>query len=212
MTERKHLCGLYVITDPALTPPATIVSRCADALNGGARIIQLRDKSADHGARLAQAFELGRLCRTHDAVFIINDDARLAAECGADGVHIGREDHALTEARALLGEQAIIGVSCYNELERALDAEQQGADYIAFGRFYPSNTKPGAVQATPSLLEQARKRLSIPVAAIGGITAANTRPLIDAGADMVAVIEGVFGRPSPEQAARQIASHFRDCP
>jgi len=131
---------------------------------------------------------------------IVNDDPRLAWDIGADGVHLGQDDPPYEEARALLGPEATLGVSCYNSLDRAVSAQRIGADYVAFGRFFPSKTKPRAKQAPLALLREARRQLSIPIVAIGGITPENGSALIEAGADRVAVIEGVFGQPDPEAA------------
>jgi thiamine-phosphate pyrophosphorylase len=139
---------------------------------------------------------------------IVNDDLELAQQIGADGVHLGRDDAGAEEARARLGPRAIIGVSCYDRLDRAFEARELGADYAAFGRFYPSATKPLAVQATPELLRRARARLTLPLVAIGGITAENGRSLISAGADMLAVVDSVFGQPDVRRAAAAISRLF----
>ena len=143
-------------------------------------------------------------------MFIVNDDITLAKQTKASGVHLGREDASVADAREQLGPQAIIGVSCYNELTRAETAQAQGADYIAFGRFFPSRTKPQAVQANPDLLREAKKKLHIPVVAIGGITPENGAALIAAGADALAVIEGVFGQPDIRAAAERYARLFKN--
>ena len=156
---------------------------------------------------------LRELTHRHHALLIINDDVALAATCNADGVHIGRHDGGLREARARLGAEAIIGVSCYNQFELARQAVEAGADYVAFGRFFPSRTKPDAVPASLDLLHQARQELDIPVVAIGGITAATAAPLLEAGADMLAVVEGLFTQPDIRAAARQFREllfHHRD--
>jgi len=199
--------GLYAITPEGLHG-ATLVEAATQALAGGARVLQYRDKSGDRARRLADATALCSLCRTHGALFIVNDDLELARACGAHGVHLGREDATPEEARALLGKAALVGLSCYDEWERALQAASAGADYIAFGAFYPSPTKPGAVRADPELLRRARRELGLPVVAIGGITAENAQPLIEAGADMVAVIQGLFARPDIRAAARRISALF----
>jgi thiamine-phosphate pyrophosphorylase len=143
-------------------------------------------------------------------LFIINDDVTLAKETQADGVHLGREDAAIAQARKQLGSRAIIGVSCYNELARAEQAAAQGADYVAFGRFFPSRTKPQAVPASLDLLREAKKKLHIPVVAIGGITPENGASLIAAGANALAVIEGVFGQADVRAAAERYASLFKN--
>jgi thiamine-phosphate pyrophosphorylase len=203
------LSGLYAITDAKLQPADQLVERVCNAIQGGARLIQYRDKSADAGLRLRQANALADLCRQHGVPLIINDDVELAAECGAQGVHLGRDDAEPLTARRLLGDNAIIGVSCYNSLSLALQAAEQGADYIAFGRFFPSRTKPSAVQADLALIEAARQQLVLPIAAIGGITPHNTAPLISAGVAMLAVIQGIFAEPDVRRAAATYAAFFQ---
>lgn len=200
------LRGLYAITSPALCrTPARLPAAVEAALRGGARVVQYRDKESDAAQRRRMAQTLLDLCRAHGARFIVNDDVDLALALGADGVHLGASDLSLREARTRLGGSALIGVSCANLLERALAAQDGGASYVAFGRFFASRTKPDAPQAEPALLRQARGRLRVPLCAIGGITPANARPLIEAGADLVAAVDGVFGDPAPsaiEDAAR----------
>jgi thiamine-phosphate pyrophosphorylase len=202
--------GLYAIADSHYLEPEQFAPAVRAALAGGARVIQYRDKRGDPAGRAAIAHELNRLCVEHGAPLLINDDVALAAEVGAAGVHIGRDDSDMTHTRAQLGPEAIIGVSCYNELERALAAQAGGADYVAFGRFFPSHTKPNAVQATTALLHAACARLHIPIVAIGGITPENGGTLIEAGADALAVIEGVFGQPDIAAAAERYARLFGD--
>ncbi len=202
------LHGLYVITDTALIPDERFGERVAAALRGGARIVQYRDKRDAPALRERLASEMVRLCREFDAISIINDDVELAARVGADGVHVGRDDAALAHARARLGTDAIIGVSCYNRLELAVRAAEQGADYVAFGSFFPSRVKPEAVPAGIELLREARERLTVPRCAIGGITAEKGGPLVEAGADMLAVISDVFAAPDIEAAARRFALLF----
>ncbi|MCB1735936.1 MAG: thiamine phosphate synthase [Gammaproteobacteria bacterium] len=199
------LKGLYAITR---THP-DLRNQVEQALRGGARIIQYRDKSQDRQRRLAEAESLLELCRAHDALFLVNDDVTLATEVGADGVHIGRDDADFDQARNALGDAAIIGVSCYNRLELARAAQQQGADYVAFGSFFPSPTKPEAVPADFALLIMARAELDIPICAIGGIGVEHAPAIVSAGADMVAVISGVFGADDIEAAARAYAAIIR---
>ncbi len=208
MTKADRLRGLYAVTDPGLVPRETVGKAVAAAIRGGARVVQYRDKTATGGERLGTARRLAEVCRRAGVLFIVNDDPGLAAEVGADGVHLGREDAAMEEARALLGAEAVIGVSCYTDLERARRAAAAGADYVAFGRFFPSRTKPDAAQATPDLLEQARRELDLPVVAIGGITPENGAALISAGADMLAVVHALFGQPDIEAAARRFTRLF----
>ena len=210
MTDAR-LRGLYAITDAHVTD--RLARDVEQALRGGAAIIQFRDKSDDQVRRLQTAQALRELTRRHQALLIINDDVALAAQIEADGVHIGRHDAGLREARARLGAEAIIGISCYNQFELARQAVEAGADYIAFGRFYPSKTKPDAVPAGLDLLRRARQELDIPVVAIGGITVDNAAPLLEAGADMLAVVEGLFTQPDIRAATRQFREllfHHRD--
>lgn len=201
------LRGLYVITDNRLTPHDQLLECVEQALRGGAAIVQYRDKRSNYATRLEEANALKRLCRDYDALFIVNDDVLLAQRCAAHGVHLGQDDEVLASARDFLGPNYIIGASCYNRMDLAVQAVKAGADYIAFGRFFPSGTKPGAVQADPALLQQARA-LDVPVCAIGGITEANAAELIAAGADMIAVVEGVFGQPDITAATARLASLF----
>jgi len=203
----SRLSGLYAITDGHLSNDGTLIQAVSEAIAGGARIIQYRDKGDDQARRLNEAQQLLQLCRQYDTTLIINDDVGLAAEIGADGVHLGRDDGNIESARQRL-PKGIIGVSCYNDWQRAQAATQAGADYIAFGAFYPSTTKPNAPRAEPSLLRRVKQELNITVVAIGGITAENGTTLIGAGADMLAVVHGVFGQPDIRQAARQYADLF----
>ncbi|MET0049244.1 MAG: thiamine phosphate synthase [Sedimenticola sp.] len=209
MNSTFELKGLYAITDSTLAANSSIIDQVAQALAGGARVIQYRDKSGDDQKRLAEAGALLTLCRQHHAPLIINDDVELAARIGADGVHLGKDDPDIEAARARLGKQAIIGISCYNQFERAFIAQEAGADYIAFGRFFNSTVKPDAVQAQPDLLRRAKRELKLPMVAIGGITPENGGALIEAGADMLAVIHGVFGQPDIRAACERFNELFR---
>ena len=202
------LRGLYAITDRQLTPGEQLEHGVAAALRGGARIIQYRDKRSDRARRLREAQTLVDLCHFQNALLIINDDVELAAACGADGVHLGKDDIELARARERLGPDATIGVSCYNDINRARAAATAGADYVAFGRFFPSRSKPDASAAALDTLRNARGELRLPLVAIGGITPDNGGILIEAGADMLAVIHGVFGQPDIEAAARRFTDLF----
>jgi len=209
MPDLAQLRGLYGITDSSLCPDdASLTQAVEAALLGGMRVLQYRDKHASAEVRLRQALALRTLCEAHQAVFIINDDVELARQCKAHGVHLGREDGAITLARRQLGDGAIIGSSCYDRLELALEAQDQGADYIAFGRFHASNTKPDTVQAPLELLDQARGRLAVPICAIGGITVANGAELVQRGAHLLAVINGLFAASDIRQRAREFSTFF----
>lgn len=208
--EHKHsnLRGLYAITDSTLLPQGHLVKAVEEAIKGGACVIQYRDKSASAHIRKQQALELSELCKSYQIPFIINDNIELAKEVGATGVHLGKNDVTIEEARKLLGNHALIGISCYNSLEQARAAEAAGASYIAFGSFYSSPTKPDAVKADLYLLQEAKRKLKIPLVAIGGITIDNGTSLIEAGADMLAVINAVFGQTEIEKACRGFSHLF----
>ncbi|VAW78683.1 Thiamin-phosphate pyrophosphorylase [hydrothermal vent metagenome] len=203
-----NLRGLYAITDAGLQAPEQLVARVQLAIDGGAVMIQYRDKSNDRLLRQQQAQRLVELCRERGATLIINDDATLAKEVGAHGVHLGHDDTAISVAREQLGDSAIIGVSCYNQWALAQQAADAGANYIAFGRFFSSHTKPGATEADISLLERAQNELDIPVAAIGGINSDNAGALIDAGADLLAVVHDVFAADDVLAAAQRYQTLF----
>ncbi len=203
----QYLSGLYAITPDSNCPPAQLIQQVAAAIHGGARLIQYRAKSATAAERRTTATALLATCRAAQIPLIINDDVALAAAIGADGVHLGRDDPDPRVARAQLGDAALIGVSCYNELARATAAAQAGATYLAFGSFFPSPTKPAAARATPELLTAAQE-LGLPLVAIGGITPHNGSVLLAAGAQMLAVVSGVFDQADISAAARAYNSLF----
>jgi thiamine-phosphate pyrophosphorylase len=204
---RRPPNGLYALTSD-LDDTTALRGRVAAALAGGARAIQYRNKRASRALRLEQAAALRDICRAHSATFIVNDEVDVALAVGADGVHLGRDDEAIAAARSRLGPAAIVGASCYDSIERAQSAVAAGADYVAFGSFHISATKPGALRADPSVLTVAKARLRVPVVAIGGITVENGAALIAAGADALAVISALFDAPDVEMAARAIAKLF----
>jgi thiamine-phosphate pyrophosphorylase len=191
--------GLYAITQTDGKSPGTVIAEVEAAIRGGAAVVQYRDKNPGNALYLAR--ELVKLCHRHEVPLLINDDLELALEAGADGVHLGKDDGHIREARERLGQEAIIGISCYDSLERALEAQAHGATYAAFGRFFPSGTKPLAAPARVDTLRQAKQALSIPIVAIGGILPENGAALLAAGADLLAVIGGIFDR-DPEASAR----------
>ena len=199
--------GLYAITpDCADTPD--LLRRVRYALAGGASVLQYRNKTADEALRLEQATLLRELTHQFSVPLIVNDDVHLAAEIGADGIHLGTNDMALTSARAVLGPGKIIGASCYNRLPLAQQAVAAGADYVAFGAFFPSTVKPGAVSANIELLRQARAGLAVPLVAIGGITQENGAVLLQAGADALAVISALFDAADIQAAAQDFSILF----
>jgi thiamine-phosphate pyrophosphorylase len=188
--HQPYLRGLYVVTNDDMLLPR-LSAMVAAALKGGAKLVQYRNKFAPSPLRRSQAAELLRIARAAGAKLIVNDDLALALEIGADGVHLGADDGDLAAARAALGPDRILGASCYNDLNRAETAAKAGADYLAFGAMFASNTKTDARQAPLTILAEA-KHFGLPIAAIGGITLNNAPDVITAGADMVAVISDLF--------------------
>jgi thiamine-phosphate pyrophosphorylase len=199
--------GLYLIT-PDDVDTARLLARVRQVI-GLATLLQYRNKAADGALRREQAAALLPLCREAGVPLLVNDDWRLAADIGADGAHLGETDGALREARRALGDAAILGASCYDDLTRAESAAAAGASYLAFGAFFPSPTKPNARRAMPELLADSA-RFGLPRVAIGGITPDNACQLVDAGADLLAVISGVFDAPDPVAAAMAYRACFVD--
>jgi thiamine-phosphate pyrophosphorylase len=198
--------GLYLIT-PDQADTAGLLARTAPLLTAGVAWLQYRNKTAGDALRHQQASELQALCADAGVPLIVNDDVRLAKAVGAAGVHLGEDDGDIGAARALLGAEAIIGASCYNQLERAEAAVAAGANYVAFGAFFPTRSKTGTRRATMDILSQAAS-LGVPRVAIGGITPDNARSLIEAGADLVAVISGVYEAPHPAAAVQAYSQCF----
>lgn len=206
--QQASLRGLYAVTpDDPLLPRMSALVR--EALAGGVKVVQYRNKVAPPPLFRAQAAELLRICRAAGALLIVNDNPEIAADIGADGVHVGREDGGAARARAIVGPDKIIGVSCYDDLSIAERAVAEGADYIAFGAMFPSSVKPGAVAAPLSLLAEAKARFAVPVCAIGGIKTNNVETLIAAGADMAAVITDLFDAPDIAAQARIYQDMFK---
>lgn len=188
-----QLTGIYAITDDTLLPPDRLLAAASEAITAGIRTLQYRSKNTDAHLRLETARALQALCATHAIPLLINDDIELCAAIGAAGVHLGRQDAPLGDARALLGDEAIVGITCHASLEDALEAERRGASYVAFGRFFPSRTKPLAPPADLALLGAARAALNVPIVAIGGINTENGAAVLRAGADMLACVHALFG-------------------
>lgn len=203
-SRRSLIKGLYAITPDELNT-AQLLHKTQLVLQGGATVLQYRNKCADAALQLAQATALRKLAREFGAIFIVNDDALLAQQVAADGVHLGGADGTIAAARALLGNDKLIGVSCYNRLDLAHRAVQNGADYVAFGAFFTSTVKPNAPVASLNLLQQARREIVLPIVAIGGITVENGASLIAAGADALAVISAVFAAAEIKQSAQQFS-------
>lgn len=199
--------GVYALT-PETADTARLLAQVEAALAGGVAAVQYRDKSGDVARRHEQASELGALCRRFGVPLIVNDDLRLADLAGADGVHVGRDDATVREARIVLGPRKFVGASCYQSLDRARAAQAAGADYVAFGSFFASPTKPAAPRAGLDLLREAGSALQVPIVAIGGITPANAPVLIDAGADAIAVLSALFDAPDIRAAAHAFNQRF----
>jgi thiamine-phosphate pyrophosphorylase len=185
-----------------------LLRQVRQALSGGAAILQYRNKSAGTSLQLEQATALRGLTCEFGIPFVVNDDVALAHQVNADGVHLGASDTGAKAARMVLGSHKIIGVSCYNRLSLAREAIASGADYVAFGSFFPSGVKPGAVKADTELLYQARTEFDVPLVAIGGITTLNGASLVDAGADALAVISALFGAADIQAAAQEFTKLY----
>lgn len=207
-SDAFQLAGLYAMADTSVLPEDLLVPATSLAIGSGARLVQYRSKSDDTALKEWQAVDLLHLCRGLNVPLIINDDVELAAAINADGVHLGKDDMTVADARARLGDEVIIGASCYGSVALAEQAWKDGASYVAFGRFFPSSTKPFAVQTEPAILTAAREAMPLPICAIGGITTSNAAALLEAGADMLAVAQGLFGGGDVKVTARQFARLF----
>lgn len=208
MSVHAKLGGLYVITDTKLIPRQRFIDSVEAAVRGGANMVQLREKETPAEEMIQLGREILAVTRRYGALLIINDHPAVAKAVGADGAHVGREDPPVHEARALLGPEAIIGASCYGDVTRAVAAEQEGADYVAFGTPFPSPTKAKRTDLSLSIFQEVKQRVKVPVFAIGGITIDNARQLLEAGADGLAVVSGVFAAADIEAAARALAQLF----
>ena len=200
--------GLYAVTDTALCRRLGVVAAVHQVIDGGAVVVQYRDKTRDHTRRREECAALLDVCHSACVPLVINDDIELAAAVGADGVHLGKDDGSPAEVRSALGEQAIVGVSCYDSIERALRAQELGATYVAFGAFFTSATKPDATPVALERISEQLARIEVPVVGIGGITADNADALLDAGIDLVAVISALFADPDPGAAASRFRALF----
>lgn len=201
------LRGLYAITQTDNKSAEMVINEVSAAIKGGAVVVQYRDKNSQDKTYLAS--ELLKICHQNNVPLIINDDIELAATIGADGVHLGKDDSDILLARKRLGSDFIIGISCYNSVEHAIKMQRHGATYVAFGRFFPSESKPLAAPAHLETLQQAKHLLNIPIVAIGGILPENGLQLLNAGADLLAVIGGLFNL-YPEQRANQYHALFEN--
>jgi thiamine-phosphate diphosphorylase len=196
---RKRISGLYLLTEPC----PDLFERVNVALQNGVGIVQYRHKGEGKRGHQVMACRLRDLCRNYQALFIVNDDPGLALICQADGVHLGQSDTSVARARDILGDQALIGRSTHS-LGEAIQAEQQGADYIGFGCLFPTATKPDTVSVSLEELRLVRDSVTLPIVAIGGIHAGNAAQAIGAGADAVAVISAVMQAKDCRAAVREL--------
>lgn len=203
------LRGLYVITDEKLTPYDKILKMVEEALKGGAKFVQLRDKTNSDDFLFSYGVLLKELCEKYNSYFIVNDRVDLAKKLDAHGVHIGKEDADIVHAKEKL-KNKIIGVSCYGDIERARVMENSGASYVAFGSFYPSPTKPDSNVIDKSIIQEAKKILSIPVCVIGGLNVERASKLISLGADMVAVISDIWTASCIQERAKEYKNLFSE--
>lgn len=207
MIQTDMIRGLYAVT-PDIADTDLLLKKVEAALQGGATLVQYRNKAADASLRLRQASALLALCRSYNVPLIINNHLDLCAQIDADGLHLGGTDCDLGLARRLLGADKIIGASCYNQLDLALKAQAAGASYVAFGACFSSGTKPDAVNAPLTLFAQAKKQINIPLVAIGGITLENAPSVISAGADAIAVINAIFNADDVKSTSTQFTTLF----
>jgi thiamine-phosphate pyrophosphorylase len=208
VTGHAKLRGLYAITDTKLIPRQRFVEAVEAAVRGGATMVQLREKDTPQEEVIRLGREILAVTRRYGALLIINDHPSVAKAIGADGAHVGREDPPVHEARALLGPDAIIGASCYGDIARAVAAEHAGANYVAFGTPFPSPTKTKRTDISLTIFREVKQHVKVPVFAIGGITIDNAPQVIDAGADGIAVVSGVFAATDVEAAAHGLAQLF----
>jgi len=207
MRKKHAIRGLYAVT-PDESDTAELLRKVRLALQGGASVLQYRNKAANAELKREQAQALRQLVGDFECTYLVNDDAQLAKLVNADGVHLGGGDGSVNLARAILGETKIIGMSCYNRILLAHQAAQQGVDYIAFGAFFPSGVKPDAVKAEVKILQTAKKEINLPIVAIGGITQQNGASLIEAGTDALAVISALWNASDIHVSAQEFSTLF----
>ncbi|CAA6822041.1 MAG: Thiamin-phosphate pyrophosphorylase (EC [uncultured Sulfurovum sp.] len=203
----QRLKGLYIISDDTLTPNDTIIQQITQALEGGATIVQLRNKKGSLEAIKALSIEVQNLCHNYNALFVLNDKIELAIELGVDGLHIGKSDHHCFE-QIRQDFKGIIGVSCYSSIEMAKDFEDKGADYVAFGSFFASPTKPDSNIIDLKILQEAKKALTVPICAIGGINLSNVQEVMQHQPDMVSVISDIWSADDIKQQAQNYTNLF----
>ena len=207
MRDSFIIKGLYAIT-PDSADLNTLIQKTKSAIEGGAFMVQYRSKIQDRDVKMQQCAAILRLCREHNVPCIVNDDVEMCRTLKADGVHLGEEDDNIAEVRHILGEDAIIGSSCYDQLDRAKTAQKEGASYVAFGAMFATSTKPNAPRATLALLKEAKREIQIPIVAIGGITVNNAHDVIKTGIDAIAVINSLYEAKSIKETAETFVKMF----
>jgi thiamine-phosphate pyrophosphorylase len=185
-----------------------LIQKTQWAIEGGAFMVQYRSKIQDRDVKMQQCAAILRLCREYEIPCIVNDDVEMCRVLDADGVHLGEEDDNIAEVRRILGEDAIIGSSCYDQLNRANEVQKEGATYVAFGAVFPTTTKPHAPRATLALLREAKSQIQIPVVAIGGITVNNAHEVIETGVDAIAVITSLYESNAIKETAETFSRMF----
>ena len=208
MRDSFIIKGLYAIT-PDSADLNTLIQKTKSAIEGGAFMVQYRSKIQDRDVKMQQCAVILRLCREYEIPCIVNDDVDMCRVLEADGVHLGEKDDNIAEVRHILGEDAIIGSSCYDQLDRAKSAQKEGASYVAFGAMFPTSTKPNAPRATLALLKEAKREIQIPIVAIGGITVNNAHDVIKTGIDAIAVITSLYEAKSIKETAETFAKMFQ---
>ncbi len=204
MKYKHSLQGIYAITDDSLTSGETILDQISEAVKAGVKTVQLRDKTSYDDELIDLCYSLKLICKFHRANFIINDRVALAKKIKADGIHIGINNLSVPETRATLGENYIIGVSCYGDVQRAIQAKRDGADYVAFGSFFPSPIKPNSEIVSTDIIKQAKEQLNIPVCVIGGINHENITTLKPFNPDMYALVSAIFKDNSITEKVKQL--------
>ena len=207
MRDSFIIKGLYAIT-PDSADLNTLIQKTKSAIEGGAFMVQYRSKIQDRDVKMQQCATILRLCREYEIPCIVNDDVDMCRILEADGVHLGEKDDNIAEVRHILGEDAIIGSSCYDQLDRAKSAQKEGASYVAFGAMFPTSTKPNAPRATLALLKEAKREIQIPIVAIGGITVNNAHDVIKTGIDAIAVINSLYEAKSIKETAETFVKMF----
>jgi len=207
MRDSFIIKGLYAIT-PDSADLNTLIQKTQLAIEGGAFMVQYRSKILNRDVKMQQCAAILRICREYDIPCIVNDDVEMCRVLEADGVHLGENDDNIAEVRRILGEDSIIGSSCYDQLNRAKQAQKEGASYVAFGAVFPTPTKPNAPRATLELLREAKSEIQIPIVAIGGITMNNAHDVIETGIDAIAVITSLYESNSIKETAETFSQMF----